>query len=58
MSEANEADGVVMCDDVLMAPSEWQCFGLDDCSSKTLSSCYKDNPVLCGGCSKAAINYT
>jgi len=58
MSEANEVDGVVMCDDVLITPSDWPCFGFDDCSSQCLASCFSDNPVLCLGCSKAANNYT
>lgn len=49
----NKMDDTIATD-VLIAPSDWDCFGIDDCSSAIMGSCWKDNPVLCLGCSVAA----
>lgn len=62
MSGAGEAGAnlsdLLCVQDVLIAPSDWDCFGLDDCSSLIMASCYRSDPVLCVGCTKAANAHT
>lgn len=48
------ASETIITKDVMFEPSQWSCFGEDDCSTMTLVSCWKDNPVLCQACSIAA----
>lgn len=56
--EATTSSELLCVQDVLLVPSEWVCFGLDDCSSLIMASCYSSNPVLCAGCTKAANAHT
>ena len=48
------ASETIITKDVLFEPSQWTCFGEDDCSTMMLATCWNDNPILCNACSVSA----